>query len=459
MTEPTSNTTPTRVSLRRAVGVWARIGCLNFGGPAGQIALMHRELVERRRWISESRFLHALNYCMLLPGPEAQQLAIYIGWLMHRTRGGLAAGLLFILPGCLVMLALSVLYATVGQLPIVAGVLLGLKASVVVIVLEAVLRIGRRALKNGMMVAVAVVSFLAIYALAMPFPAIVLAAAVFGVVGRHVVPKAFPLPSETQAREDADYVVDAALARGELIHTRPSATRAVVVFLVAASLWIAPIVGIVLWLGPEAVIARQSVFFSQAAMVTFGGAYAVLAYVAQRVVEDFRWLTLGQMVDGLGLAETTPGPLILVLQFVAFQAAYQHQTGMGPLTAGIVASAVAVWVTFAPCFLWIFLGAPYIESLRHHRGLQAALSTITAAVVGVILNLGLWFALHTLFRDTSAIAWGPLRIEGPVLASVDPVAAGLVFVAALTLLVLRWSMAWSLLTTAALSAAWVLVTR
>jgi len=233
----------------------------------------------------------------------------------------------------------------------------------------------------------------------------------------------------------------------------------VVVFLVAASLWIAPIISIVLWLGPEAVIARQSVFFSQAAMVTFGGAYAVLAYVAQRVVEDFHWLTLGQMVDGLGLAETTPGPLILVLQFVAFQAAYQHQSGMGPLTAGIVASAVAVWVTFAPCFLWIFLGAPYIESLRHHRGLQAALSTITAAVVGVILNLGLWFALHTLFRDTSAFAWGPLRIEGPVLASVDPIAAGLVAVAALTLLVLRWSMAWTLLTTAALSAAWVVVTR
>lgn len=459
MTELTADTTLTRISLRHAVGVWARIGCLNFGGPAGQIALMHRELVERRRWISESRFLHALNYCMLLPGPEAQQLAIYIGWLMHRTRGGLAAGLLFILPGCLVMLALSVLYATLGRLPIVAGVLLGLKASVVVIVLEAVMRIGRRALKNGMMVAVAVVSFLAIYALAVPFPAIVLAAAVFGVVGRRVVPKAFPLPSDTQAREDADYVVDAALARGELIHTRPSATRAVVVFLVAASLWIAPIISIVLWLGPEAVIARQSVFFSQAAMVTFGGAYAVLAYVAQRVVEDFHWLTLGQMVDGLGLAETTPGPLILVLQFVAFQAAYQHQSGMGPLTAGIVASAVAVWVTFAPCFLWIFLGAPYIESLRHHRGLQAALSTITAAVVGVILNLGLWFALHTLFRDTSAFAWGPLRIEGPVLASVDPIAAGLVAVAALTLLVLRWSMAWTLLTTAALSAAWVVVTR
>jgi chromate transporter len=445
------------VSFRDALLVWARIGCLNFGGPAGQIALMHRELVERRRWISEPRFLHALNYCMLLPGPEAQQLAIYIGWLMHRTWGGIAAGLLFIVPGCVVMLLLSVLYATLGQVPLVAALFFGLKAAVLAIVVEAVLRIGRRALKNRTMVLVAVAAFVAIYAFAVPFPLIVLAAAVVGVAGRYLAPDAFAAQEPTEARDDAHYLVDAALARGGLAHTRPSLRRAVAVLLVATALWFAPVLGLYAWLGADAVVTRQSVFFSQAAMVTFGGAYAVLAYVAQRVVEDFRWLTPGQMLDGLGLAETTPGPLILVVQFVAFQAAYQHQTGLSPLAAGVLGSVVTVWVTFVPCFLWIFLGAPWIEALRHHRGLQAALSAITAAVVGVIMNLGIWFALHTMFRRTATVEWGWLDADVPLPATFDPAAGVLVLFAVVAMFVLRWGMALTLLATAVLGAAWGLL--
>lgn len=451
-----ANPVPASVSFRDALLVWARIGCLSFGGPAGQIALMHRELVERRRWISESRFLHALNYCMLLPGPEAQQLATYIGWLMHRTAGGLAAGLFFIVPGCLVMLLLSVLYATAGDVPLIAALFFGLKAAVLAIVVEAVLRIGRRALRNRTMVLVAVAAFVAIYAFAVPFPAIVLAAACVGVVGRHLAPAAFPIPAEIRAGPDTDHVVDAALARGELTHTQPSVRRACVVVAVASILWIAPVLGLTAWLGADAVIARQSVFFSQAAMVTFGGAYAVLAYVAQRVVEDFHWLTPGQMLDGLGLAETTPGPLILVVQFVAFQAAYQHQIGLSPLAAGVLGSFVTVWVTFVPCFLWIFLGAPWIEALRHHRGLQAALSTVTAAVVGVIMNLGIWFALHTVFRRTTAVSWGWLHADIPEITTFDPFAGILVLFALVAMFVLRRGMAWTLAATASIGAAWTL---
>jgi chromate transporter len=433
------------VSFSQATRLWARIGWLSFGGPAGQIALMHRELVENRRWISEPRFLHALNYCMLLPGPEAQQLAVYIGWLLHRTVGGLVAGVLFVLPGCLTMLLLSVLYATLGHVPLVSALFFGLKAAVLAIVVEAVLRIGRRALKNRAMIGIAVAAFLAIFAFQVPFPVIILGGALIGMVGRRFAPRAFPDRAIDDSDGDARYVVDAALARGELSHTRPSVGRAGGVVIVALALWFAPIAAVMAWLGRDAVIAQQSILFSQAAMVTFGGAYAVLAYIAQRVVEDYRWLTPSQMLDGLGLAETTPGPLILVVQFVAFQAAYQYQAGFSPLTAGLVGSLLTTWVTFVPCFLWIFLGAPYIEALRHNRSLQAALSAITAAVVGVILNLAVWFAMHTVFGEVRAWSWGLLHLDLPTGSSFKPAAGILAAGAMVAVLRFHLGIGWTLL--------------
>lgn len=445
------------VSFAAATRLWARIGWLSFGGPAGQIALMHRELVESRHWISEPRFLHALNYCMLLPGPEAQQLAVYIGWLMHRTAGGLVAGVLFVLPGCLTMLLLSVLYATLGHVPLVSALFFGLKSTVLAVVVEAVLRIGRRALKNRAMVGIAIAAFLAIFALRMPFPLIILAAAVIGMVGRRFAPRVFPEQADSGYNGDAHYFVDAALARGELTHTRPSARRAGLVVIVSLILWFAPIAAVVGWLGRDAVIAQQSILFSQAAMVTFGGAYAVLAYIAQRVVEDYRWLTPGQMLDGLGLAETTPGPLILVVQFVAFQAAYQHQAGLSPLAAGIVGSMLTTWVTFVPCFLWIFLGAPYIEALRHNRTLQAALSAITAAVVGVILNLAVWFAVHTIFAEVQPWSWGWLQLDLPAWPSFNPAAGVLATAAIVAMFRFRLGMGWTLLGSTVLGCAWSLM--
>lgn len=447
------------VGFAEATRLWARIGWLSFGGPAGQIALMHRELVERRRWISEPRFLHALNYCMLLPGPEAQQLAVYIGWLMHRTAGGLVAGVLFVLPGCLTMLLLSVLYATLGHVPLVSALFFGLKAAVLAVVVEAVLRIGRRALKNRAMVGIAAAAFLAIFAFRIPFPLIVFGAAVIGMVGRRLVPRIFPDRADNGSDGDADYVVDAAMARGELAHTRPSTRRAGVVVIVSLVLWFAPIAAVIAWLGRDAVIAQQSILFSQAAMVTFGGAYAVLAYIAQRVVEDYRWLTPGQMLDGLGLAETTPGPLILVVQFVAFQAAYQHQVGLSPLVAGVLGSLLSTWVTFVPCFLWIFLGAPYIEALRHNRTLQAALSAITAAVVGVILNLAVWFAVHTIFAQVHPWTWGWLQLDLPAWASFKPAAGVLAAAAMVAMFRFRLGMGRTLLGCAIAGGIWSLMTK
>lgn len=454
--EHTSTTGSERLSLREATCVWAKIGLLGFGGPAGQIALMHNELVEKRRWISESRFLHALNYCMLLPGPEAQQLAIYIGWLMHRTLGGVIAGVLFVLPGCLAILALSILYATLGHLPLVTAVFFGLKAAVLAIVIEAVLRIGKRALKNRLMVATAIAAFLAIFAFKVPFPWIILAAGLFGVLGRWWFPAYFPHPSESAGEDDANYVVDQALANGQLTHTRPSRPRALLVLIVCISLWVMPLLAVMAWLGRESVLAQQGLFFSETAMITFGGAYAVLAYVAQRVVEDYGWLTPGQMLDGLALAETTPGPLIMVVQFVAFQAAFQHQSGMSPMLAGVLGSLLTTWVTFVPCFLWIFLGAPYIESLRHNRALHAALSSITAAVVGVILNLSVWFTLHTLFSKIESQSFGWLQLDIPVWTSVDPAACVLAITALIAMLRFRLPMGWTLLGAAVLGSLWKL---
>lgn len=440
--------TPPEVSLREATVVWARIGLLSFGGPAAQIALMHRELVERRRWISDARFLHALNYCMLLPGPEAQQLAVYVGWLLHRTWGGLIAGLLFVLPGFLTILALSLLYVTFGKLDVVGALFFGLKAAVLAIVVEAVLRIGKRALKNGAMVVIAAAAFLAIHVFAVPFPLIVLGAATLGFAGRWWLPRLLPEPAGDRGG-GSSYLVDRLLAEGRLAHSRPSSVRALRTGAQWLLIWWLPVVAVIAVFGRDSVLAREGVFFSQAAVVTFGGAYAVLAFVAQQVVENFRWITAGEMLDGLALAETTPGPLILVIQFVAFLAAFGHQTGLPPIAAGVAGSLIAVWVTFAPCFLWIFLGAPYVEALRGNRALNAALSAVTAAVVGVILNLALWFALHVVFGDVRELRFGPVRLDVPVLATIDVKAALLAGFAMLAMFVFKLGLVRTLVLSAA----------
>jgi chromate transporter len=407
-------------SFAEATKVWAKIGLLSFGGPAGQIALMHKELVEERRWIGEQRFLHALNYCMLLPGPEAQQLAIYIGWLMHRTAGGLMAGILFVLPGALVMLALSILYALYRELPLIAAIFFGVKAAVLAVVVDAVLRIGRRALKNSAMVAIAVAAFLGIYVFELPFPLIILLAGLTGWIGSRRAPQLFaPTGHGATGTGPETGLVDIMFARGKLTHADPSWRRAVRVLAVWLPAWLAPVLLLAMLTGVSSVWTQIGGFFSIMAVVTFGGAYAVLSYVAQAAVETFGWLAAGEMVDGLGLAETTPGPLILVTQFVGFVAAFRGATGLDPLVAGCLGAALTTWVTFAPCFLWIFLGAPYVEALRGNRAIGAALAAITAAVVGVIMNLALWFALHVIFREVRSLDLPGLSPALPVLDSVD----------------------------------------
>ncbi|PZQ18086.1 MAG: chromate transporter [Ancylobacter novellus] len=414
---PPAEPVPAPPTLAEATRVWARIGCLSFGGPAGQIALMHRELVEQRRWIGEERFLHALNYCMLLPGPEAQQLATYIGWLMHRTVGGLIAGLLFVVPGAVVMLALSVLYALHGDAPLLHAAFFGVKAAVLAIVVEAVMRVGRRALRNRVMVGVAVAAFIGIFALEIPFPVIILAAGLVGFFGARRAPQIFRAGGHAASKTaPATGIVDDMFARGELSHAEPSRARALATLAVWLPVWLAPVA--LLWLatGGASVWTQIGAFFSSMAVVTFGGAYAVLAYVAQAAVDTFGWLKPGEMADGLGLAETTPGPLIMVTQFVGFLAAFRAPGALAPLWAGTLGALLTTWVTFAPCFLWIFLGAPYVEKLRSNAALSGALSAITAAVVGVIANLALWFGLRYLFRDMTPHGFGP---DLPVLASLD----------------------------------------
>jgi chromate transporter len=401
------------VPFLEALKVWARIGLLSFGGPAGQIALMHKELVEKRKWVSNARFLHALNYCMLLPGPEAQQLATYIGWLLHRTKGGIAAGLLFILPGFAVILFLSVLYAGFHQLEAVAAVFFGLKAAVLAVVVEAVLRIGKKAVKGRLMLGVAATSFIAIFFFHAPFPLIVAVAALFGFLGARLRPDLFPRPAEILGDEAADSVVDSMMNRGELNHTLPSRHKPFPALVVGLTLWFAPVLLFAVILGAGHVLIQEGLFFSKAAVVTFGGAYAVLAYVGQQAVVGYGWLHPGEMLDGLGLAETTPGPLILVLEFVGFMAGYRHPGALDPYVSGVLGACLTVWVTFVPSFLWIFLGGPYIESLRGNRHLHAALSTVTAAVVGVVLNLSVWFTLNTAFNQTHEELFGPLRLMVP----------------------------------------------
>ncbi|MDA9392911.1 chromate transporter [Bradyrhizobium sp. USDA 3311] len=405
------------ISFNEAFRVWLRVACLSFGGPAGQIAVMHRILVEEKKWISEGRFLHALNYCMLLPGPEAQQLATYVGWLMHRTAGGLMAGGLFILPGIIAIMALSYIYAAFGNVSFVEALFFGLKAAVLAVVVEAVVRVGKRALKNRIMIALAAIAFVAIFFFAVPFPIIIIAAGLIGYIGARQGRPEFAPAGHGHGGSSA--VIDSMLGDAVPDHIKPDTGRAIRVGALWLALWLVPVVALLAALGQANVFSQIALFFSKMALVTFGGAYAVLAYVAQQAVEHYHWLKPHEMLDGLGMAETTPGPLIMVLQFVGFMAAYRDPSGLSPMLAATLGGLLATWVTFTPCFLWIFVGAPYIERLRGNTGLAGALSAITAAVVGVILNLSIWFALHTLFRETVPVHAFPLNFDMPVLTSVD----------------------------------------
>jgi chromate transporter len=423
------------VSLREAFWTWMRVAALSFGGPAGQIAVMHRILVEEKRWVSEERFLHALNYCMLLPGPEAQQLATYIGWLMHRTLGGIMAGGLFILPGIVAIMALSYVYAGWGNVPIVVALFFGLKAAVLAIVIEAVVRIGKRALKNQVLIGLAAVAFIGIFFFNVPFPIIVFGAGLIGFIGGSMGLAAFQGGGgHGPAKEKGSIaVVDSLLGDRLPEHAKPSVARSLNVSGVWLALWLIPVATLLWAFGGSNVFSQIAVFFSKMAMVTFGGAYAVLAYVAQQAVEHYNWLKPGEMLDGLGMAETTPGPLIMVLQFVGFMAAFRDPGGLSPMLAGTLGGLLATWVTFTPCFLWIFLGAPFVETLRGNKALSAALSAITAAVVGVILNLAVWFAVHTMFRQTTPVRALPLSFDAPVLGSIDVWALVLSVAAALAI--------------------------
>lgn len=405
------------VSFNEAFRVWLRVACLSFGGPAGQIAVMHRILVEEKKWISEGRFLHALNYCMLLPGPEAQQLATYVGWLMHRTAGGLMAGGLFILPGIIAIMGLSYIYAAFGNVGFVEALFFGLKAAVLAIVVEAVVRVGKRALKNRIMIALAAAAFIAIFFFAVPFPIIIIAAGIIGYAGARSGRPEFAPAGHGPGGSGA--VIDSMLGDDVPEHVRPNTARAIRLSALWLALWLVPVIALLVLVGQANVFSQIALFFSKMALVTFGGAYAVLAYVAQQAVEHYHWLKPHEMLDGLGMAETTPGPLIMVLQFVGFMAAYRDPGGLSPMLAATLGGLLATWVTFTPCFLWIFVGAPYIERLRGNIGLAGALSAITAAVVGVILNLSIWFALHTLFRQTVPVHAFPLNFDMPVLTSVD----------------------------------------
>ncbi len=402
-------------SFRDATAVWAKIGVISFGGPAGQIALMHRTLVEERGWIGHERFLHALNFCMLLPGPEAMQLATYVGWRLHGTLGGLMAGLLFVLPGAAVVLALSIAYALYGQVPLVEAAFVGIKAAVLVIVIEALVKVARRALHRPYDWVIAAAAFIAIFFLDVPFPLIIAGAALAGYFLAFVDPAPVPEPLDMPP---------------------VPWTRTVRTAMLWLAIWIVPLVAISAAFADTPVFADLSLFFSKLAVVTFGGAYAVLAYMAQQAVETYGWLSAGEMLDGLGLAETTPGPLILVTEFVGFLGAYRNG-GEPALAYGVLGVLVTLWATFAPCFLWIFVGAPYVERLASNAKLAGALRGVTASVVGVILNLSLWFALHVIFERVEPEQHGIFRLWTPDLASFDPTAALLALLAGILLLGFR----------------------
>lgn len=421
MTPKPADQNTTHPSFGEALRFWLKLGFISFGGPTGQIAIMHTELVERRRWIGEGRFLHALNFCMLLPGPEAQQLATYCGWLLHRTWGGIVAGVLFVLPSALLLWALGFIYVTYGEVRWVAAVFAGLKPAVLAIVVAAVLRIGRRALGNAMMWGIAAAAFVAIYFFGAPFPAIVVAALVIGALAGNFRPSLFPAPG-AHAGAIASVIDDSHDSAG---HTRPTLARAIRVTGICLALWWMPILAAGLLQGWDGTLFKQGIFFSKAAMVTFGGAYAVLPYVAQQAVEVHAWLGPEQMLDGLGLAETTPGPLIMVLQFVGFMGGWNQSGAMTPLVAATLGAAITTWVTFVPCFLWIFLGAPHIEQLRGRRAFNSALAAVTAAVVGVILNLAVWFGAHILF-PADGVDWFSVAIAVLAFAAMQWLRVGII---------------------------------
>lgn len=403
---------PPAVPFGEAVRAFARIGLESFGGPAGQIAVMHRVLVDERRWIDEDRFLHGLGYCTLLPGPEAQQLATYLGWWLHGVRGGLVAGTLFVLPGFVVMLALAWLYASLGRVPFVQSLFFGVKAAVLALVLQALVRVGRRALRSRVAIALAASSFVALFFFGVPFPLVVVVAAGLGLALERIAPGALGAIS---AAAPAQTHAAAAPRAAESRRTR----SALVAAAVALAAWLAPVTLLALVLPESDPLREIALFFSRMAVLTFGGAYAVLAWVSQHVVHDLGWLTPGEMLDGLGLAETTPGPLVLVLQFVGFLAAWRSPGALSPGLAGLAGAALTAWVTFVPSFVWIFAGAPWIERLRASAPLRAALAGITAAVAGVIANLALWLALHVLFARGGMLELGPLHVYRPELASLD----------------------------------------
>jgi chromate transporter len=456
-----------RVTLQQALPVWGRIAALSFGGPTAQIAVMHRILVDEKKWVSEPRFLHALNFCMLLPGPEAQQLATYIGWLMHGTRGALTAGLLFILPGFVSILALSIVYVTWHQVPAVEAILFGLKAAILAVVLQAVIRIGSRVLKTRALLAVAAAAFVAIFFLHVPFPLVILGAAVIGLVGNRLWPASFPVMQahgKTTNDQDLDHHIEAGeQVSPEILAVQPTVARTLMIALVWLAIWWLPIIAIALLFGMQSVYATEGIFFSKAALVTFGGAYAVLPYIGQQAVERYHWLTTPQMLDGLGLAETTPGPLIMVVQFVGFLGAY-HAAALDPthplppIAAGILGSVITVWATFAPCFLYIMTGARWVERLRRNRALTAALSAVTAAVVGVVLNLAIWFAIQALFQQTErrsfSLAGWPLHFEWPVWSTISWGSVLCLAVAALIIFVLKRNIFIALAAGVAVGAIW-----
>jgi chromate transporter len=456
MTTPDHDSTPAAASathptggdvipLGEATKAWFQISLQTFGGPAGQIAVMQHKLVDEKRWIGQKRFLHALNYCMLLPGPEAQQLAIYTGWLLNGIRGGLIAGGLFVLPGMLALLALSGVYVGYGETDFVSALFAGVAPAVIAIVVQAVQRVGNRALNHVALVAVAVASFVALTFFAVPFPVVVFAAALLGWLLSRRIPALRKTKAHGAAGGPAPLISDDALH-----HELPSARRSLGVIALGLTLWFAPVVAFALLAGATDtdVFVDQGLFFSGAAVVTFGGAYAVLAYVAQQAVGVYGWLAPGEMIRGLALAETTPGPLIMVVQFVAFVGAYRNPGTLDPWVAAILASLLVTWVTFVPCFLFVLLGAPYVERLRNNQHLTAALTGITAAVVGVIANLAVFFALHNLFDRTRALDAGILHLDLPVVSSWDPVAFA---ITAIAVAVMFWR-GWSPLRTLALCA-------
>jgi chromate transporter len=432
-------------SLRELTAVFARIGVLSFGGPAGQIALMHRLLVDERRWIGEERYLHALNYCMLLPGPEAMQLATYVGWLLHGVKGGLIAGLLFVLPGAVVLTALSAVYLVAGEVALVQGLLFGLKAAVLAVVFEALVKVSRRAIKGRWAAVLAVTALLGIAVFNLPFPVIVLGAAVIGALAH--------LLTADRGAGQVDVAVSPALVPD---WARPSGQRFASTTAGWLAIWLAPLGLLYLWLGGAHVLAQEAAFFSVMATVTFGGAYAVLAFVAQQAVETYGWLRPDEMLTGLGLAETTPGPLILVLVFVGFLGG-ARLSGFDALLGGLVGAVVTLWFTFVPCFLWIFAGAPYVEALRGVRWLSAALAAVTAAVVGVIANLAIWFALHVLFGELSERDFGPVSLLVPEVASFDWASALIALAAGVALIGFHANMVVVIAVAALAGAGWTLL--